>query len=136
MFLVFFMLKKFLMFYFKSKTCVRMFGIHKINKHFDMITRMKHYKDIVSFFCCLFFKFNWATYLLLSFFFSNSIGQMHYLGLSLKGILLLLHLFEKKDCCQKNDFFVTEDNKSSSVRFFISGLSKNNSFTKFCSCFF
>ena len=139
------------MFYFKNKTCVRMFGIHKMNKHFDMIPRMKHYKDIVSFFCCLFFNINWATYLLLSFFqiqlgnvsfavffFSNSIGQMHYLGLGLKGIPSLPHLFEKKDYCQKktNYFFVTAGNKSSLVRFLILGLSRNKSFTKFCSCFF
>ena len=74
-------------------------------------------------FCCLFFKFNWANTL-------SRVGS--------KGDPVTAPSIWKKGLLSKktNYFFVTAGNKSSLVRFLILGLSRNKSFTKFCSCFF
>ena len=68
-----------------------MLCIHKINKLFDMIPRMKHYKDTINVLLVDFrFKRNWAT--ILPFLF-----KMKYKYTLVR--VALLHLFGNKDCC-------------------------------------
>ena len=51
-----------MIFSFKNKTYERMLCIYKINKLFDMIPRLKYYKDIINVtFVDFSFKFYWAT---------------------------------------------------------------------------